>query len=116
MNAPYVLGGLLVAAGTFYVTTRILLRRRLAAEAYRAQTSTRIKHAGWRTHGNVTYLGGGYVYAPTKTTEQQEGGGSDGQRLEAPVGVVAPPIPWLGAKGVPSDPPRNPTSEGGTPA
>jgi hypothetical protein len=83
VNGLYVLGGLLVAAGAFYVTTRILLRRELDRDAYRQRTAVRIRAAGWRTHSNVVYLdgAGGYAYAPTKTEHKKKGGGPDEPHL-----------------------------------
>jgi hypothetical protein len=111
VNAPYVLGGLLVAAGAYYTTTRILLRRRLASDNYQRETASRIKAAGWRTHRDVTYLDGGYAYKP----EQTRGGGSDGAQL----GLVS--VSRRGEQGLGPclpDPAaslsNNPTSEGET--
>lgn len=91
MNAPYVLAGLLAATGGYYVTTRILLRRRLASEAYRAETATRIDQAAWRAHRGVTYLDGGYAYKP----EYRKEVGSD----EARMGVVRARESLAGGKG-----------------
>lgn len=85
--AGYVLVGLGVTGAAILITARIVLRRKLASEAYQNSTVARMNTAAWRRHDNVTYQDtNGYTYTPHKP-QHPKGGGSDAQLLGVVTGA-----------------------------